>query len=354
MDLRNLVLITIASVLLGACGTAPLRTSTASIPPVSTEAKPPAPEPAAPVAAPGSRPGGYYKDDGPGDNPPPDLASIPDAQPRAEPLHRFANQPYSVLGQGYTPSKQLTKFRQRGLASWYGRMFHGKKTSTGETYDMYAMTAAHPTLPIPSYARVTNLANGESAVVRVNDRGPFHPGRVIDLSYAAATRLGYVSKGHTLVEVESIVPGQASTAPARSAPPERQAAAKIPAGPALPAGAIASPDPSPARQAASAGDPIAALVHTSEEKQPVSPRTDPFEHSGIFVQLGVFRTNDKAEDFRDRVKREISWLTKRLLIDVSSGMYRLHLGPYGSLEDARVIAARVGEALGLKPLVIRR
>lgn len=314
------------------------------------------PAPIAPASAPVSRPGGYYKDDGPGDNPPADLAGIADAQPRAEPLHRFANEPYNALGQAYTPSKQLVPFRQKGLASWYGRMFHGKKTSTGEPYDMYAMTAAHPTLPIPSYARVTNVGNGESVVVRVNDRGPFRPGRVIDLSYAAATRLGYVAKGHTLVEVESIIPDEASIAAARAPTPPRRPLAKAPTRPSAPAAATADVpnDPTPVRQAASPDDPIAALVQASEERRPVSPSPAASGNGGIFVQLGVFHTSDKAGSFRDRVKREITWLTERLLIDVSSGMYHLHLGPYDTLEDARAIAARIGEALRLKPLVIHR
>lgn len=150
--------------------------------------------------------GGYYKDDGPGDQAPPDLAGIADAQPRAEPLHRYANRPYRVFGKEYVPLAQLQSFRQRGVASWYGRRFHGQKTSSGEVYDMYAMTAAHPTLPIPSYARVTHVASGRSVVVRVNDRGPFHASRVIDLSYAAAHRLGFVQAGSAEVLVESIVP----------------------------------------------------------------------------------------------------------------------------------------------------
>jgi rare lipoprotein A len=148
--------------------------------------------------------GGYYKDDGPGDRVP--AGNIPDAVPRLEPLHRFANRPYEVFGKSYVPHAALQPFRQRGAASWYGKRFHGAKTSSGEAYDMYRMTAAHPTLAIPSYARVTNLANGRSVVVRINDRGPFHGGRIIDLSYAAATRLGYVQAGSAQVEVESIVP----------------------------------------------------------------------------------------------------------------------------------------------------
>ena len=147
--------------------------------------------------------GGYYKDDGPGDRVP---GNIADAVPRLEPLHRFANRPYEVFGKSYVPHTTLQAFRQRGAASWYGKRFHGSKTSSGEAYDMYKMTAAHPTLAIPSYARVTNLANGKSVVVRINDRGPFHGARIIDLSYAAATRLGYVQAGSAQVEIESIVP----------------------------------------------------------------------------------------------------------------------------------------------------
>ena len=151
--------------------------------------------------------GGYYKDDGPPASAPSNLAAIPDARPRVEPLHKFANRPYEVFGKRYVPLASLQPFRQRGIASWYGKRFHGQKTSSGEIYDMYAMTAAHPTLPIPSYARVTNVRNGRSVVVRINDRGPFHASRIIDLSYAAAYRLGYIEAGSTEVEVEAVVPG---------------------------------------------------------------------------------------------------------------------------------------------------
>ncbi len=152
--------------------------------------------------------GGYYKDDGPEANPPANLASIPDARPRVEPLHRFANRPYEVFGKKYVPLASVQPFRQRGIASWYGKRFHGQKTASGETYDMYAMTAAHPTLPIPSYARVRNLRTGATVIVRINDRGPFHSGRIIDLSYAAAYRLGLLGNGSGEVEIESIVPGR--------------------------------------------------------------------------------------------------------------------------------------------------
>jgi len=151
--------------------------------------------------------GGYYKDDGPGANPPANLASLPDAQPRVEPLHRFANRPYEVFGKKYVPLTSVQSFHQRGVASWYGKRFHGQKTASGERYDMYAMTAAHPILPIPSYARVTSLRTGKQVIVRINDRGPFHSDRVIDLSYAAAYRLGLIGSGSGEVEIDAIVPG---------------------------------------------------------------------------------------------------------------------------------------------------
>jgi len=186
----------LVALLLGACSTTP----------PYEESRQPAPATAPPEAE--RRPGGYYKDDGPGSEPPPNLAAIPDAVPKAEPLHRYANRPYRVFGTEYVPLVQAQPFRQRGVASWYGRRFHGQRTASGEPYDMYAMSAAHPTLPIPSYARVTNLANGRSVVVRVNDRGPFHGSRVIDLSYAAAYKLGYIQAGSAQVEVEAVFPAR--------------------------------------------------------------------------------------------------------------------------------------------------
>ena len=164
---------------------------------------------AALLAACGSAPkkGGYYKDDGPGANPPSNLAAVPDAKPRSEPLHKYANRPYEVFGKKYVPLASVQPYQQRGLASWYGKRFHGQKTASGEPYDMYAMSAAHPILPIPSYARVTNLKSGKQVVVRINDRGPFHAHRIIDLSYAAANRLGLIGSGSGDVEVDAIVPG---------------------------------------------------------------------------------------------------------------------------------------------------
>ena len=148
----------------------------------------------------------YFQHDGPGELAPHALQTVPESTPRDEPLARAANQPYVVFGKTYAPAKERRTQIERGVASWYGRQFHGRKTATGDRYDMYAVSAAHPTLPLPSYVRVTNLENQRSIVVRVNDRGPFLQGRIIDLSYAAAAKLGFVHKGSTAVEVATIVP----------------------------------------------------------------------------------------------------------------------------------------------------
>jgi len=138
----------------------------------------------------------------------PDLSHTPDAVPRAEPFARANLRPYTVFGRRYVPMRSNAGYAEQGVASWYGRKFHGNKTANGERYDMYAMTAAHKTLPIPSYVQVRNLENGRSAVVRVNDRGPFHGNRIIDLSYAAASKIGMLGKGTALVEVTAIDPRQ--------------------------------------------------------------------------------------------------------------------------------------------------
>ncbi len=147
---------------------------------------------------------------------PVDLSSIPDAVPQKMPRSRYGNPPsYRVMGRTYHVLDDARGFRQRGIASWYGTKFHGRRTSSGEPYDMYAMTAAHKTLPLPTWVRVTNLENGRSVVVKVNDRGPFHEGRIIDLSYAAAAKLGVLAKGTAPVEIVALIPGEASSATTR-------------------------------------------------------------------------------------------------------------------------------------------
>jgi rare lipoprotein A len=248
--------------------------------------------------------GAYYKDDGPGANPPSDLAAIADPVPRLEPLHRFANRPYQVFGKDYVPAAQLAPFRQTGVASWYGRRYHGAPTSSGERYDMYAITAAHPTLPIPSYARITNLANGRSVVVRINDRGPFHSDRIIDLSYTAAWKLGYVDTGNARVEVEALLPG-------KSAP-----------------------------------------LQEARKPEPVQEARTQTE--GIFLQLGAFSARETAENFRVRVYRQLAWLSEAIQVNAGGAIFRLHLGPYRSQEEARSIADRIQAELNLRPLLVVR
>lgn len=142
------------------------------------------------------------------------LAELPDPVPRPEPRSRYGNPAsYEVFGKRYYVMDSAKGYKERGHASWYGSKFHGRRTSSGEPYDMFKMTAAHKSLPLPTYVRVTHLDNGRSIIVRVNDRGPFHPGRIIDLSYAAATKLGMVNDGFARVEVEAINPDAPQPAP---------------------------------------------------------------------------------------------------------------------------------------------
>jgi peptidoglycan lytic transglycosylase len=264
------------------------------------------PSPSA-ATPPSGKSGGYYKDDGPGENPPANLDALPDAVPKLEPLSRFSNRPYSVFGVEYVPATTLRPYKERGIASWYGRKFHNQKTSNGETYDMYAMTAAHPTLPLPSYARVTNVATGKSVVVRVNDRGPFHPGRVIDLSYAAAYRIGIAQKGSGQVEVESILPSDA--------PPQ---VAVVP----LPPVAVA-------------------------EAASVAPMAVGQEAGAYVVQLGAFANNANAQDFVEHVANQVAPLGVQTRVRQDGGLFRVSVGPYTTRDEAVRMATRLREALGL-------
>ncbi len=261
----------------------------------------------------------YYKDDGPGANPPTDLDRIPDAVPRVEPLHRFANRPYTVLGKYYVPATALRPYKERGVASWYGRKFHGQKTSNGETYDMYAMTAAHPTLPLASYVRVTNVATGRAVVVRVNDRGPFLHGRIIDLSYAAAYRIGIASRGSGEVEVEAIIPGESTMA----------ALAPLPA--------VASA----AGTGSAVGSPGAEATGLSETSAPVSAQA-----GGFAVQLGAFSNFGNAQNFLSRVQGELATAQVQPRVREAGGLYRVYLGPYPDRDEARRVAERISSAFG--------
>jgi len=292
---RVLVIAALAAITLAGCGSEPSRPSSTG------------------------KPGGYYLDDGPGANPPANLDSIPEPTPKIEPINKYTSRPYAVLGHAYTPYTRLTPYKARGVASWYGKRYHGQKTSSGEIYDMYAMTAAHTLLPLPSYARVTNVATGKSVVVRVNDRGPFHEDRLIDLSYVAAQRLGLLGRGSGLVEVEAIIPGE-------SAPPAVAAAT--------------APEPAPIPAPAAVAPATAAAVSA--------------EPGGIFVQLGAFSAPGNADAFLHKMRMDLGWLADSMNVVKKGALYRVHAGPYASREEADLAAKRVQKELGFKVLVLDR
>jgi rare lipoprotein A len=266
------------------------------------------------------RTGGYYQHDGPPAQVPGDIMATPDAVPRIEPFHAFANRPYVALGRSYTPITDDRPIVQRGLASWYGRQFHGSRTSIGETYDMFAMTAAHPTMPLPSYARVTNLRSGASVIVRVNDRGPFRDGRVIDLSYAAAMRLGIAAAGTGEVEVERLTHA-------------RIAAAGMPAEPAV---VPAVPADSAAAQAGAA--------------------------PGWAVQLGAFEVEANAWALRERVASQLSAAAVGDLpptaraprVERDGALHRVLVGMLADRAAASELAARIAGLLGRDVMLLPR
>lgn len=288
--------------LLAACSTPTIKPDTGSPPP----AVPEVPSVSAPVKdkptppATTKRGGGYYLDDGPGDHPPPDIDAIPDAIPRIEPILPRASLPYVALGQRYVPLKTFQPYKQRGVASWYGRRYHGQKTSSGEIYDMYGMSAAHTILPIPSYVRVTNPENGKSVVVRVNDRGPFHNERLIDLSYAAAYKLRLIEKGSGLVEVESV-------------------------------------------------DAIKPLSESTSLQPAVEPK---ILADGIYIQVGAFKNEANADQLLQKV-RALSFTDK---VEVTSwyngGVYRVRIGPCTDRTMAERVSRQIEQSLKVATYLI--
>jgi rare lipoprotein A len=304
------------------CATAPPTPPASGVPGAAPAPTPP--------PAPSSR---YYADDGPPERVPPGLDAIPDAVPRAEPLHRFANRPYVVMGREYVPATALGPYRERGMASWYGRKFHGQRTSIGEVYDMFGMTAAHPTLPLPSYARVTNVANGRSVVVRVNDRGPFLHGRIVDLSYAAAHRLDIAGRGSGEVVVEALLPGGATFAapPAFGQPATAAGAATAPLASAPPV--VAAPVPT----AAGSPDPAEPAVQAAA--------------GGFVVQLGAFSSEPNAKNFLAHVQGPLASVDVAPRVRQAGGLYRVYVGPYPTRDDARRTAERLAGVFGLATAV---
>ncbi|OOG61781.1 hypothetical protein B0E46_14465 [Rhodanobacter sp. B04] len=225
--------------------------------------------------------------------PPPDISKLVEPVPKVEPRARYGNNsPYTVLGQTYRVLPSARGYDERGIASFYGNKFHGYKTSSLETYDMYAFTAASKTLPLPSYARVTNLQNGKSVIVRVNDRGPFHEDRVIDLSYAAAVKIGVWPKGTGLVEVRGIDPGE----PAQELPPP---------------------------VAVSSGQP------------------------GIYLQVGAFSDADNAERVAERLRQARLGEVQVTETEVNGRhVRRVRVGPLADVDSADRVSAQI-EGMGL-------
>lgn len=244
--------------------------------------------------------GGYYQDDGPPRRDTVDIESIPEPVPRKEPLSKTGNSPYVALGERYVPMPSADGYRKRGTASWYGKQFHGRRTSSGERYDMYKVTAAHRTLPLPSYARVTNLRNGRSIIVRVNDRGPFLHDRLIDLSYAAAHKLGIIKRGTGRVEVRAITPQ---------------------AVPATATGGTARRDTPP-------------------------PGSDDERY---YVQFGAFSESTNAQSLKRKLQRNGIGFAQVQHTD--DGYFKVRSGPFSASSTAERVLMR-GAALGLQTTIV--
>ena len=266
----------------------------------------------------------YYENDGP-----PTVGAFVEsgsATPKVEAFRAAANRPYTVLGTSYTPITTDAPMRQRGTASWYGKQFHGNKTSIGEIYDMYKPTAAHPTMPLPSYARVTNLANGKSIIVRVNDRGPFLHGRIIDLSYSAAKTLGYSSAGTAQVEVERLTwddirSGRWKTASSGSS---TLASSTAP---------LTTPSPAPSQ--------------TAGISQP---------HSGWGVQVGSFSSEDNARSWAAHCQAVLAaaGTPKNARIVKDGSLWRVVMEQGLTREAASALSKTIGAQLGVQAFSIQK
>ncbi len=269
-----------------------------------------------------------------------DPATIVDAVPRWEPVTAAGNTtPYTVDGKTYYVMRDRTNFQQRGMASWYGTKFHGRKTANGEVYDMYKMTAAHRNLPIPSYVRVTNLENAKSAVVRVNDRGPFRSHRIIDLSYAAAVKLGFADEGIALVKLDVIDMPPAAEASGAAVTP-----AMVPRPTVAPSGGSVAVPPTPPTNTAPAA-----------KAPPVAPdqTVPPVVTVGTYyVQVAALSSRDAAE----KLQTQLHELTGReviiLITSERPAVHRVRLGPVSDSAEARRLMTRIEHETGMLPMLI--
>ncbi len=305
---------------------------------------------------------------------PPEIARIPDAVPKVEPLAKSGNpESYVVRGQRYFTEKSSRGHVERGLASWYGEPFHGRKTSSGEIYDMHAMSAAHKTLPLPTYARVTNTENGRSVVVRINDRGPFHGPRIIDLSYTAAVKLGVARRGTAMVEVRAIDPRRARSVtglflasqeetrvekPVSARPARVAARSSDPARPtkaAVSAVAVARTPPprtQPDRSSVAQDTPAAAPRTPVPAAPNIAQRSAPNRaNSPLYLQVGAFGDQRNAERLRSRLITEHLNDDIRIVEPELAGapLYKVRIGPLASEQDADRVSQQLA-ALGVATL----
>lgn len=253
---------------------------------------------------------------------PRDVSNVQNAVPRTEAPSRYGNpDSYVVYGKRYHTRKSSQGYKEKGGASWYGTKFHGRRTSSGEPYDMYAMTAAHKTLPLPSYVEVTNLENGRKVIVRVNDRGPFHDGRIIDMSYAAAVKLGMLGKGTARVEVRAI-------------DPRTHAAAPAPVKAAIP--------PQPVQATAAATQTVTTAVPVPASASPARIINAP-----VFLQVGAFASLINAERLRSDIAGQDIGAVRIVEADTENGkFFKVQVGPLADHGEAERIAQT------LKPLGI--
>lgn len=275
--------------------------------------------------------GGYYKDDGPGQQPA-NIDQIPDAIPRIEPLASGANRPYTLFGKRYTPATDPEhRYRVRGTASWYGKKFHGNSTSIGEKYDMYAMTAAHPTMPLPSYARVTSSATGRTIIVRVNDRGPFHSNRIIDLSYTAAHKLGIINQGSGDVVVERILASEIRLADAQ--------------------GTIIKPSED-GHNAITSSIPLSESAMTMTDLPPTdNSRAEANRIGTFYLQVGAFSQPMNAQALAQRVNSQLDHAATAIpaVVHQSGALYRVRLGPYSDRNTALNMVQKITTQTGVVP-----
>nr|WP_315222294.1 septal ring lytic transglycosylase RlpA family protein [uncultured Duganella sp.] len=362
---------------LAGCGTVPTSDETTSRPPrtsgpvikAPSTTKPATGLPALPPANSGR--GGYYQDDGPGDAPPDNLADVPDADVRNDPLLPRSNRPYVVFGKTYTPITDNEPFTQVGMGTWYGKKFHGQRTSSGEIYDMYKMTAAHPTLPIPSYARVSNMVSGATVIVRINDRGPFHAKRAIDVSYTAALKLGLLGKGSHELKIERILPEEidrmlatkegVSGTRAPRLQTSSQSGARL-SSYAGEGGKQPSTTPQPlvlTPKAVSGGAVVAAPPAAPAAASGAKPEIEalmladsvPAATSGFYLQLGAYTRAENAEVVRGKLAGN-GFST--LEVVQSGPVHRLFGGPFASRQEALQAAQALPSSLSLKPIVVQR